>query len=64
MDGRQLGRGIAIGALVGGASRLLVPARHGAPGWLPGLAATTAAVLGAVVAARAASRLEETRDHG
>ncbi|GAA4557550.1 hypothetical protein GCM10023175_62060 [Pseudonocardia xishanensis] len=63
MDGRPLGRGIAVGAPVGGAGRPPASARHPAPAWLPGVAATTAAVLGAVAAARTTGRPEEERDH-
>ncbi|GAA2903883.1 hypothetical protein GCM10010472_72700 [Pseudonocardia halophobica] len=51
--GRHLGRGLAVGALVGGAGRLLFAHRRPGPVWLTPVAGASAALLGMVAAARA-----------
>ncbi|WP_345377750.1 hypothetical protein [Pseudonocardia yuanmonensis] len=50
--GRHLGRGLAVGALVGGAGRLLFAHRRPGPPWLSPVAGVGAALLGMLAAAR------------
>jgi hypothetical protein len=62
--GRHLGRGLAVGALVGVTGRLLSARRRPGPTWLMPVTAAGAALLGTVAAARAPRTSDEERHDG
>ena len=62
--GRHLGRGLAVGALVGGTGRLLFAHRRPRPAWLTPVVGASAALLGMVAAARASRTTGGERHDG
>jgi hypothetical protein len=64
MTGRHLGRGLAVGALVGGTGRLLFAHRRPGPTWLSPAAGASAALLGMLAAARAPRTAGGERNDG